>query len=173
MEVSHPHPTNTQDFGPEITSNTISEISPAAAAAAIIVKNRSSPLVPTLGRQGVHGHQVVPPTWFQNLPLGGAWSPSGATLLARPAHSARPVYKWRHLPYKRDLLRSADHCLKRPLMADLGKLVQVQHECPLAVNFGSLDRSRHECPLVAYLDSLGRGQYDCPLAAAWGSLSRG
>ena len=45
---------------------------------------------------------------------------------------------WRHLPYKRDLLRIADHRLKRPLVADLGSLGQGQHEHPLAANLGSL-----------------------------------
>ena len=77
------------------------------------------------------------PTWFRNLPLGGAWSPGGATLLARRAHSGRPVCRCRHLPYKRDLLKSADHRLKRPLVADLGNLGRDQHERPLAADLGN------------------------------------
>ena len=69
-----------------------------------------------------------------------------------PDNSACRVCRWRHLPYKCDLLRSADHRLKAHLVTDLGNLGGGQHECPLATDLGSLDWGRHERHLTTNLE---------------------
>ena len=75
-------------------------------------------------------------------------------LVPKLAARGRMVTRWRYLPYKRDLLRSADHRLKRPLVADLGNLCRDRLERPLAADLHNYDRGRHERHLAADLVSL-------------------